>query len=93
MKYRKMQQSKFGLPVTATGSTQKIENFPVVNALYSKMTFFANRYLRICLQTCKCVDKWISLNVFQESIQRRAISISPAFYLRESMCVFFQNVV
>ena len=23
MKYRKMQQSKFGLPVTATGSTQK----------------------------------------------------------------------
>ena len=24
MKYRKMQQSKFGLPVTATGSTQKV---------------------------------------------------------------------
>ena len=24
MKYRKMQQSKFGLPVTATGSTQNI---------------------------------------------------------------------
>ena len=38
MKYRKMQQSKFGLPVTATGSTQKDSNrtqTTVVNCVHS----------------------------------------------------------
>ena len=42
MKYRKMQQSKFGLPVTATGSTQKVVKMHVgdiTNHAYSTLHY------------------------------------------------------
>ena len=54
MKYRKTRQSKFGLPVTATGSTQKnLERSPSVALLCAGllrrgMVYELERVLRVC---------------------------------------------
>ena len=47
MKYRKMQQSKFGLPVTATGSTQKSKNLNEIWKIIKTITYKNRRSISI----------------------------------------------
>ena len=70
MKYRKMQQSKFGLPVTATGSTQK-KMCGIIYAYSCNMwmmfvcgSIIALTYKYICVFDHTCVNVYVCVDMF-----------------------------
>ena len=85
MKYRKMQQSKFGLPVTATGSTQKILIDLILKHNLSK--FNNDHYLLIRITAMDTIMAPANTHISMDAVETSFLSACPL-----KTCIYYSYI-